>query len=112
MIVSMLTIGDDLFTTVFTAQNGHGKTHWSALRYTYLCGDVPCINRIEEALLWVFARGVFLLAALAASAFFALLMFVSISRHLPYKSQHKSHDVRFYADSVPYPLLDDANIRL
>ena len=79
---------------------------------TYLCGDVPCINRIEEALLWVFARGVFLLAALAASAFFALLMFVSISRHLPYKSQHKSHDVRFYADSVPYPLLDDANIRL
>jgi hypothetical protein len=33
MIVSMLTIGDDLFTTVFTAQNGHGKTHWSALRY-------------------------------------------------------------------------------
>jgi hypothetical protein len=25
MIVSMLTIGDDLFTTVFTAQNGHGK---------------------------------------------------------------------------------------
>ena len=33
MIVSMLTIGDDLFTTVFTALNGHGKIHWWALRY-------------------------------------------------------------------------------
>jgi len=25
----MLTIGDDLFTTYFTAQNGHGKIHFS-----------------------------------------------------------------------------------
>jgi len=33
MIVSMLTIGDFLFTTYFTALNGHGKIHWRALRY-------------------------------------------------------------------------------
>ncbi len=24
---------DDVVTTIFTAHNGHGQTHWSALRY-------------------------------------------------------------------------------
>ncbi len=32
---------------------------------TYLCCDMPCINRVEQGLVWVFGKGVLLLAALA-----------------------------------------------
>ena len=71
---------------------------------TYVCGDMPCINRIEQALQWVFGKGILLLAAVAASAFFVFLIFLNIARHLP----GKSHDVRFYTDAVSYPLLHES----
>ena len=57
---------------------------------TYLCGDMPCINRIEQIVVWVFARGVLLLASLAASALLVFLLAVYIHRqlyarsHVPY----------------------------
>jgi hypothetical protein len=43
----MLTIGNDLFTTYFTAQNGHGKIHWSVLRY--LQHNLKHFSRICES---------------------------------------------------------------
>ena len=49
---------------------------------TYLCGDMPCINRIEQIVVWVFARGVLLLASLAASAMLVFLFAVYIHRQL------------------------------
>jgi hypothetical protein len=70
---------------------------------TYVCGDTPCINRIEEALKWLLGRGIMILAAVAGSAFFVFFIFLSIHRHLP----GPSHNVRFYTDSVSYPLLNE-----
>jgi hypothetical protein len=44
-----------------------------------------------------------ILAAVAGSAFFVFFIFLSIHRHLP----GPSHNVRFYTDSVSYPLLNE-----
>ena len=57
---------------------------------TYLCGDVPCINRIEHFIVWVFGRGLLLLAALAGSALLVFLLDVQIQRQL-YGRSHDSY---------------------
>jgi hypothetical protein len=57
---------------------------------TYLCGDMPCISRIEQFVVWVFARGVLLLAMLAASALIVFMFAVYIHRQL-YSHHHRAH---------------------
>ena len=57
---------------------------------TYLCGDVPCINMIEQCIVWVFGKGVLLLVALATSALLVFLLAVQIQRQL-YGRLHDSY---------------------
>jgi hypothetical protein len=73
---------------------------------TYLCGDVPCINRIEQFIVWVFGRGLLLLAALAGSALLVFLLAVQIQRQL-YGRSHDSY-VQYAETSLQYPLLEDS----
>lgn len=76
---------------------------------TYLCGDMPCISRIEQFVVWVFARGVFLLASLAASALLVFLLAVYIHRQLyavsrlPYLRYPQNDQII----SCQYPVLQD-----
>ena len=79
---------------------------------TYLCGDMPCINRVEQGLVWVFGKGVLLLAALAGSALFVFLTAVQIQRHLNGRT-HESYSRLQYpvtndSLSCQYPLLHDS----
>jgi len=70
---------------------------------TYLCGDVPCINVIEQCIVWVFGKGVLLLAALAASALLVFLLAVQIQRQL----YGRLHDSYYPVTNCQYPLLHE-----
>jgi hypothetical protein len=71
---------------------------------TYLCGHVPCIIVIEQCIVWVFGKGVLLLATLAGSALLVFLLAVQIQRQL----YGRLHDSCYTVPGCRYPLLDES----
>jgi hypothetical protein len=49
---------------------------------TRLCGEQHCIQRVENFLMWMLSRGVFVLCAVAASVFVLLLVVVQFQRYM------------------------------
>ena len=75
---------------------------------TYLCGEQPCVQRIEQGLQWVFGRGVLLLAALALGSLFLFLTVVHLQRTM-HSSRYESLHPAAVAAWRQYPLLHDAH---
>lgn len=74
---------------------------------TYLCGDMPCINRIEQIVVWVFARGVLLMASLAASFLLVFLLAVYIHRQLYARSHYLRYPQNDQIISCQYAVLQE-----
>jgi hypothetical protein len=78
---------------------------------TYLCGELPCIKRVEQGLEWVFGRGVLLLAAMAGSSLLLFLIVVHIQRTLSGR-MYDTHSMLQHPATIStwqqYPLLRDS----
>lgn len=79
---------------------------------TYVCGELPCIKRVEQGLEWVFGRGVLLLAAMAGSSLLLFLIVVHIQRTLSGRMYDTHSMLHQHPATIStwqqYPLLRDS----